>query len=270
MLREDLRGIREGGNKYFKLKYNLKHARENGYRSVLSFGGVHSNHIAALAEAGKRAGISTIGIIRGEEQVFTPTLIAAQENGMFLEFISRSDYRLKDEPGFLNALQLKYPGSFIIPEGGSNMLGVEGCKEIVNDITVDFDIICLPVATGATAAGVLKALDRSQQLIGFQVMKAEGLGMKNILKYASPANAEQLRVYEDFHFNGYAKVNDQLIGFKKDFEKEFNIPLDFVYTSKMMFGLFELLKSGQLIDKRIVVIHTGGLQGNQGFEKLLN
>lgn len=263
MLREDLRGLHEGGNKYFKLKYNLENAITEGYGTVLSFGGAFSNHIAALAAAGKRTGLQTIGVIRGDRDTVSPTLIRAREDGMKIHLVSRADYRKKDSPEFLEEMRELFGDFYLIPEGGSNELGVKGCTEIIKDIPVDFDMVCVPAGTGATAAGLLLSLPAGKQVLAFQVLKAEGLIRRNIEKIIhEPALLEHLVVNEDYHFNGYAKTSHLLLSFIRNFYAVHHIALDHVYTGKMMFGLMDLMDKKLIRDKKIIAIHTGGIQGS--------
>lgn len=265
MLREDLRGLQEGGNKYFKLKYNLEEARRCGYSQVLSFGGAYSNHIAALAAAGHRLGIKTIGVIRGHEGTITTTLQKATENGMQLHFMSREDYRKKESPEIEQMLKEAFGDFYMIPEGGSNELGIKGCTEIIQDIPVDFDIICVPAGTGATAAGVLMSLPAGRSVIAFQVLKAKGVIRKNIEKIIhTDGLLSHLDVKEEYHFNGYAKKNAELMEFISRFYEDHKIALDHVYTGKMMYGIMDLVRKGELRGKRVIAIHTGGMQGVKG------
>jgi 1-aminocyclopropane-1-carboxylate deaminase len=262
LLREDLRGEEEGGNKFFKLKYNLEMARASGFQTILSFGGVYSNHIAALAAAGKREGLKTVGVIRGEEQTETSTIRRARENGMVIHYLSREAYRRKDSPEFIEELKVLFGEFYLIPEGASNALGVDGCREIVNDITIDFDMICVPSGTGATAAGIVLSLKNFQELYAFQVLKAAGMIKRNINGFLEGKDfSSGFTVIEDYHFGGYARSTEELNGFIKKFYQYHEVKLDHVYTGKMMFGILDLMKRGLITSKTIVAVHTGGIQG---------
>ncbi len=263
VLRLDLNHPYISGNKLFKLKYNLEEAKKQGKDTLVTFGGAFSNHIVATASAGKEYGFKTIGIIRGEaNKELNPTLKFALDCGMGLIFVSREEYRKKNIPSSLNC--------FVIPEGGSNELGIEGCKEITENIPIDFDVVCCPCGTGATLTGIILSLKNQQIAIGFQVLKGENYIKNEVNSWLEKFNIPKKRnfyIEESYHFGGYAKVNPELKQFIERFEKENNIPLDYVYTSKMMFGIYDMMERGGFEKgKTIVAIHTGGLQGNAGFK----
>ncbi len=253
------------GNKYRKLKYNSIEAQQQKQSRLLTFGGAFSNHITAVAAVGKACGFKTIGIIRGEELQYkageNPTLTYAQECGMKLKFISRSEYRHKTDPLFLKALEVEFGKFYLLPEGGTNDLAIKGCEEILTKEDKKFDVICCPTATGGTLAGLINSTADCQYVLGFSVLKGDFL-KDDICKFVNKRNWEVLTRY---HFGGYAKVNSELIGFINNFKKRTNIPLDPVYTGKMMYGVMELIKEGYFKkDIKILVIHTGGLQGIAG------
>jgi 1-aminocyclopropane-1-carboxylate deaminase len=270
MLRIDLMHPTIGGNKLFKLKYNLEEAKKQNKKIILTFGGAFSNHIAATAAAGKEVGYKTIGIIRGEAyRELNPTLKFAVDNGMQLHFVSREDYRKKNSAEFLALLNLRFGNFYLIPEGGSNALGVIGCKEITQLVNIDYDHVCCACGTGATMAGITLSLKKDQQAVGFQVLKADGYIKQEVEKWVQHFNQSSLNnwtIKEDHHFGGYAKTNSELINFVTRFEKNNNIPLDYIYTGKMMFGIYDLIRKGFFKKgETIIAIHTGGLQGNAGF-----
>jgi 1-aminocyclopropane-1-carboxylate deaminase len=257
------------GNKFRKLKYNLEAAIREGFEGVLTFGGAFSNHIAATAAAGKLLDISTVGIIRGEELDkdidLNPTLSYAKASGMDLEFISRAAYRNKNEVSFLKSLNIKYPNFYIIPEGGTNARAVRGCSEILTEKDRDFDVICCAVGTGGTISGLINSSLPHQKIIGFPALKGAFLN-EDIRKFAQHSNWE---LCPDYSFGGYAKVNQELIQFINQFKIDFGIPLDPVYTAKMMFGIDDLVKKGFFSrSTKILAIHTGGLQGISGMNDL--
>ncbi|MBA3705083.1 MAG: 1-aminocyclopropane-1-carboxylate deaminase/D-cysteine desulfhydrase [Bacteroidetes bacterium] len=273
LLRTDLMHTAIGGNKLFKLKYNLEEAEKQTKKTIITFGGAFSNHIAATAAAGKEYGFETIGIIRGEKYPeLNPTLKFAVECGMQLQYISRIDYQNKNTKEYLNSLNLQFDSFYLIPEGGSNDLGILGCKEITQYINFDFNYVCCACGTGASMAGIVLSLKKNQQALGFQSLKGKGYIKKEVgnwlqhFNYQGPAN---WNINEDYHFGGYAKTNSELIDFINRLEKDNNIPLDPVYTGKMMFGIYDLIQNGFFKKgENIVAIHTGGLQGNAGFEYL--
>ncbi|WP_411687740.1 1-aminocyclopropane-1-carboxylate deaminase/D-cysteine desulfhydrase [Acinetobacter indicus] len=249
------------GNKFFKLKYNLLAARQQGFEKVLTFGGAYSNHIAATAFAAHKFGFQSLGMIRGEElaqRPFNPTLATAQQFGMQLEFISRNAYRQKDQPNFLQRLQQQYPDFYLIPEGGTNALAVQGCREILTAEDAQFDLICCAVGTGGTFAGLIEASQQHQQLLGFSALKGDFLTHE----VAQLTTKRNWRILDNYCCGGYAKTTPELIQFIQTFEQRYNIPLEQVYTGKMLRGIFDLIDQDKIgPDQKILLIHTGGLQG---------
>ena len=269
--REDLLHAEVSGNKFRKLKYNFLQAKKENYTRILTFGGAHSNHITATAVAGKIAGFYTIGIIRGEElldseEKWSPTLKYAASCGMKFEFISREAYRNKDSEGFQEELKSKFPEAFIIPEGGTNALAIKGCEEILSEEDKKFNVICASVGTGGTLAGLINSSEITQKIIGFSSLKSAHL--KN--EVSDMVNRKNWEINVDYHFGGYAKVNAELINFMNDFSKKYGINLDPVYTGKLLFGIFDLIKQGYFpYNSKILAIHTGGLQGIEGMNRFL-
>lgn len=270
MLREDEIHPQVSGNKFRKLKYNLKEAKSLGYKQVLSFGGAYSNHVAALAAACDQLDMNCVGVIRGDELAnFTedklranPTLNFALDYNMQLKFVSREAYRSKEKPEFLADLRKEFGDFFLVPEGGTNELAVKGCQEILNDETQEFDVICVSVGTGGTMAGLVEASQKHQHVIGFAALNSDYL-THEVSRMTSKDN---WKINYDFHFGGYAKVNDTLVDFINVFSKNFGIHLDPIYTGKMMFGISELIKCDFFPkNTRILAVHTGGLQGIEGF-----
>lgn len=260
VLRTDLNHPDISGNKLFKLKYNLLEARKRGYNSLLTFGGAYSNHIAATAAAGKEHNFKTIGIIRGEK-VENPTLSLAEKNGMELHFVSRDLYRDKEA---LYAFAKTLGDHFIIPEGGANEMGVKGCMEIISSVEVPFDTVCCACGTGTTLSGIILSIKPEQKALGFQVLKAENYIEKEVGRWLEYFNniSSNWKVSEEYHFGGYAKQDSVLQDFILDFEQKQGIPLDAVYTGKMMFGIYDLIKKGCFPHgEKLVAVHSGGLQG---------
>jgi 1-aminocyclopropane-1-carboxylate deaminase len=253
------------GNKYRKLKYNILTARHEKYKVLLTFGGAFSNHIAAVAAAGREFGFKTIGVIRGEELADkvdeNPTLSFAKSMGMTFMFISRSDYRKKRAADFLEHLKTKAGDFYLIPEGGTNDLAVKGCAEILTEEDKAFDYICCPVGTGGTISGLINSSYPHQKVLGFPALKENFLD-KEIKAFVNKDNWDLVR---DYHFGGYAKINTALIEFINKFKDSYKVPLDPVYTGKMLFGVTDMLNKGVLPkDAKILAIHTGGLQGIEG------
>ncbi|HTA61045.1 MAG TPA: pyridoxal-phosphate dependent enzyme [Bacteroidia bacterium] len=270
LLRLDAIDLYAGGNKLFKLKYNLEEAQKQGFKKILTFGGSWSNHLAAAASVNNNP-LPIIAVVRGEEpKIYSDTLNYCKEKGVELHFVSRSDYRSKTESSFIEALKNKFGDFYLLPEGGSNALAVKGCKEIIDYISIDFDYICTPVGSGGTLAGIATGLKSHQQAIGFSALKGADYLTDEVNKLIGNPESQnpKFSIIGDYHFGGYAKTTAELLSFKTDFENQFNIPLDYVYTSKMMYGIFDKIQKGSFKEgSTIVAIHTGGLQGNKGFEK---
>ena len=272
--REDLVHPHIQGNKYRKLKYNLAFAKANSVKTLVTFGGAYSNHIAATAIAGKLEGLSTVGIIRGEELGVSldktlsqnPTLAKAVDYGMQLEFVSRTAYREKDTDGFRKKLNTKYSNALILPEGGTNAFAIKGCAEILDAQGHSFDFVCCPVGTGGTLAGIIKSSQKNQMVIGFPALKGNFLTTE-IEKWTQKTN---WKLIHDYHFGGYAKTNNALIAFINAFSKTHKIQLDPIYTGKMIYGILDLITKDYFPAKsRILAIHTGGIQGIAGMNMKL-
>jgi 1-aminocyclopropane-1-carboxylate deaminase len=268
--REDLLHPYVSGNKFRKLKYNLVQAKRENKQTLLTFGGAFSNHILAVAAAGKAQGFKTIGIIRGEELkdkiAENPTLKKAQDLGMVFEFVDREIFREKSSPKFIQQLAEKFEYFYLIPEGGTNDLAVKGCEEILTATDEEFDYICCAVGTGGTISGLINCSKYSQQVLGFPALKGD-LFREDICKFVSKSNWDLIA---DYHFGGYAKVSEELILFINDFYQKHKVPLDPIYTGKMLFGVMDLINKNYFPENsKILVIHTGGLQGIAGMNNLL-
>ncbi len=280
--RDDLIHEHISGNKWRKLKYNLREAAEQNHHTLLTFGGAYSNHIAATAFAAQKSGLSSIGVIRGEDDTTNPTLKFAREHGMELHFVSRKDYRELTNVGaygdtpLLDKLEEKFGRFFLVPEGGANGLGVRGCAEILPEIDEDFDVVCCAAGTGTTLAGLalslpVRAYGRTP-LFGFPALKGgeflndevERLMEESRLRLPSTVNSQLITNY---HFGGYAKMKPELLAFINGFQERTGIPLDPIYTGKMMLGIYDLIRNGRFEKgTTVLAIHTGGLQGWQGMK----
>ena len=263
--REDLIHSFVSGNKFRKLKYNLLEAKTQNKDTLLTFGGAFSNHIAAVAYAGKDKGFKTIGIIRGDELrdkiSENPTLQFAENCGMQFEFVSREEYRLKGENHFLEKLKMKFGDFYLIPEGGTNELAIKGCEEILTENDADFDFICCAIGTGGTISGIINSVLDHQKVLGFPSLKGDFL-QDEIRNFVENQNWELITGY---HFGGYGKVSEELIAFINQFYAETKIPLDPIYTGKMVFGVIDLISENYFpANSKILLIHTGGIQGIQG------
>lgn len=249
------------GNKFFKLKYNFLEAKRQGYQHILSFGGAYSNHIAATAFAAQQFGFKSVGVIRGEEladRPLNPTLATAQQFGMQLHFVSRDEYRRKQRPEYLAELARHFPEHYVIPEGGTNALAIRGCQEILKENDAKFDVICCAVGTGGTITGLIKASHTHQKVLGFSALKGSFLE-DEIAQLTKKTN---WNILDDYCCGGYAKTSAALMQFIRDFEAEFSIPLEQIYTAKMLMGIFDLIEKNYFpAGSKLLVIHTGGLQG---------
>jgi len=268
--RDDLLHPIISGNKFRKLKYNLQEAKQLGCSKLLTFGGAFSNHIVAVAGAGNEFGFETIGIIRGEELATkideNPSLQLAQSLGMKLHFVSRSEYQNKESEVFLAHLETQFDSFYLLPEGGTNPLAIQGCKEIIGEEEKAFTHICCAVGTGGTISGIIEGAYEHQKIIGFSALKGDFL-YDVIRKFVTKTNWE---LETKYHFGGYGKVSDALISFMNDFYKQTQIPLDPIYTGKMVFGVLEKIKNKEFpSNAKILLIHSGGLQGIKGMNQKL-
>lgn len=270
MLRLDVVHPVVSGNKWYKLKHNLQHALEEGYKSVLTFGGAYSNHLVAAAAAAKQYRLRSIGIVRGTyaQKSITPTLQDCVAYGMELQFVSREEYAMKEEGDYLLQLSQQFDLPYIIPEGGANEYGRIGCEEITSFINDKYTHICLAVGTGTSFCGVANALPADTNVYGYAPMKG-GDYLNEIIDIYLDKRLNK-RIYADWHFGGFGKWTDELIGFMNEFYRTNEIPLDMVYTGKMMAGIQQQLQQQVFpADARILCIHTGGLQGNASIQQSL-
>jgi len=264
--RDDLTHPHISGNKWRKLKYNLLNAEACGADILISFGGAYSNHLYALAAAGKHYRLQTAGIVRGAEldADSSATLRFCKNQGMQLHFVSREEYREKDAGATVQRLMNFYKSGILLPEGGTNHMALPGVSEMVDECLGQMDgppdYLVVPAGTGGTAAGILSS---GQHVMAFSVLKGGGFLYDEILRML-PKNVHpgKLDLQTGYHFGGYARYTPELSDFIHDFERRFRIPIEHVYTGKMLFGLYDLIKRGYFArGSTLCVIHTGGLQG---------
>jgi 1-aminocyclopropane-1-carboxylate deaminase len=276
--REDLNHPFLSGNKWHKLKYNLAAAREDGFDAILTFGGAYSNNVYAVAAAGKLFDFKSIGLIRGYECLpLNPTLSFAVDSGMKLYYIDKESYRKRNSSSFLKSLNDEYGNVYIVPEGGTNKLGVKGAGDILLNVTENYDYVCCACGTGGTLAGLITALDGKTEALGFSVLKGGDFlkdDVKKLVYESSGKSYKNWNINLDYHFGGYAKINLQLIQFINRFEIINNIKLEPIYTGKLFYGIYKLIRTEYFKKgNTILAIHTGGLQGLAGMkskmEKLL-
>lgn len=276
MKREELNHPTVQGNKLHKLKLNIEEATRQQKGTLLTFGGAYSNHIAATAAAAKQVGFKSIGFIRGEELAlspdkWSPTLKLAQKNGMMLHFISRTDYREKNRPDTLKKLQLEFPEAYIIPEGGSNILAVQGFESLMNDIEMqcpDWTHLYTAVGTGGSLAGLVSfaKLNSNRSILGVATLKNADYLIPHIeqwiIQVAGHKPVNQWQLLTQYHMGGYAKTTAELLQQMPNFESAFGINLDPIYTAKMVMAFYNQLQKSLLKPgSKIVLLHTGGLQG---------
>jgi 1-aminocyclopropane-1-carboxylate deaminase len=261
ILRLDLPDPVSGGNKIFKLKYNLVEMRKQGFEKLLTFGGAFSNHIAAVATAGKKNGFGTVGIIRGDEltEISNPVLDYASSCGMKLVFISREDYRKRNEKEFQGQLLEQYGPAYLLPEGGSNEFAVKGCMEILSEATDFYDEIFCPVGTGATLAGIIVGAKKHQLITGIAVLNGKEYLEKEVEKFLSgeTVNAEW-QIVHDFTGGGYGKSSPGLKDFEADMKNKYDLPLDEIYSAKTLYAISQMKKTNLLRGENPLFIHTGG------------
>lgn len=252
------------GNKWFKLRYYLDEAKNLHKKTIVTFGGAWSNHILATAAACKIHNLKCIGIIRGEEAAnLSSTLILAKNAGMQLLFISREDYSLKKIPAELNSHEY-----YFINEGGYGMLGAEGAATILDYChKKNYTHICCATGTGTMLAGIIKGAALDQNIIGISVLK-NNTSLEDAVKALLHDRENTFQIFHNYHFGGYAKHNPELIAFMNNFYQQTNIPSDFVYTGKLFFAITHLIQINFFPPGcRLLLIHSGGLQGNQSLSK---
>ncbi|MBD3635873.1 MAG: 1-aminocyclopropane-1-carboxylate deaminase/D-cysteine desulfhydrase [Crocinitomicaceae bacterium] len=275
--RDDLIDPVISGNKWRKLKFNIEKFKAGRYDKLLTFGGAYSNHISATARAGKELGVKTIGIVRGDELKAdaNDTLRQASADGMELIFTKREEYALRDEKYYHEELRRRHGNIWIVPEGGSNYYGVLGCQEILKEVDIPFTHVITACGTGTTATGLL--LSSSSEVIGVSALKGGDFLTENIKNHLMTLSLPESHISDvmgrfvlqtGYHFGGYAKYNKELLEFIETFEDQYKIPLDQVYTGKMMYALLDLIEQNYFPENsKIIALHTGGLQGKKGLKK---
>ena len=267
--RDDLTHPEIMGNKWRKLKYNLKEIALRKNTAILTMGGAFSNHIAATAAAARLNNLKSLAIIRGDElnKTSNETLKVASENGMEFVFVDRETYRMyREDP---QELMNKYPDHYFLSEGGTNEFAIKGCEEIIDEIHIEFDVIVTPIGTGGTFGGILGAVNSSQLVIGISALKGKFIHreMENLIEKFE-IDAKKYRIEDGFHFGGYGKTTDELIDFINWFKEYFKIQLDPIYTGKSFFGVWNMIKSDKFEENlKIVLLHTGGTQSISAFNR---
>lgn len=274
--RDDLAHPDLPGNKARKLKHNLAAARRQGHRTLLTFGGAYSNHIAAVAAAGRLFNFQTVGLIRGDVPApgtaLNPTLARATADGMALHYLDRATYRRRAEPEFLAEVLAEYGPAYVLPEGGTNALALPGCAELAAEIReqVAFDTLAVAVGTGGTLAGLLTGLAGAEQAVGVAALRNGGFLRAEVDALTRAAIGQvhaNYSVHTNYHFGGYAKYSAPLLDFIAQFRQRHGVLLDPIYTSKLLFGVLDLIAQGYFAPgSTVVAIHTGGQQAWAGWE----
>ncbi|TKB47872.1 1-aminocyclopropane-1-carboxylate deaminase/D-cysteine desulfhydrase [Thalassotalea mangrovi] len=267
--RDDLIHPIISGNKWRKLTANIENCIALGQNQVVSFGGAYSNHIHALAFAGKQFGIKTTGIIRGESRYASNyTLRWAEHWGMQLRFVNRNTYRLREDPVFLSDLQRQFPLARIIPEGGSNKLALRGVGQLIDELDkqLSFDYLLCPVGSGGTLAGLIQGSDNRHQILGISVLKQQDYlhaQVEHLLD--NPQRYRNWQILNQYHCGGYGKFQPSHLQKMCDLQQQLSLPIEPVYSGKMLLAFWEMMQQHQFAPgSRIVLLHTGGLQGLGG------
>lgn len=259
------------GNKYFKLKNNLAAAKQEHKKTLLTFGGAFSNHLYAVALAGHEQGFTTIGLVRGEEDLHNPTLNAVKELGMEIHFISRLAYQHKNTLEILTSLRSGNSEMYVIPEGGSNSRAVDGARDILTGIENNYSGIFCAVGTGGTLAGIISTPGLSSAVTGISTLKGNDTLTASVKELAGDQIISDWHIDFNYHFGGYAQYDSHLMRFIEKIHVEYGLLTDPIYTSRVLYAVFDQIDK-KMIDpqEKILVIHTGGLQGWKGWNYRFN
>lgn len=254
------------GNKWFKLRYYIEEAINQSCSTIASFGGPYSNHLVALAYAAKENNVKSIGYVRAtKEDAITPSLQEAQAYGMQLEFIGRTNFQeIKNDLLKTNQHRsIDNNSIYFIDEGGYGEVGAKGAATILNEHCKHYTTIIAAVGTGTMLAGLINAAEAHQEIIGIPVLKNENT-IEGEIKSLLINKENPFSLLHCFHQGGYAKTNPALFDFMNQLWTLEKIPTDIVYTGKLLFAVDSLLKENYFKEgSKILVIHSGGLQGNR-------
>lgn len=255
------------GNKLFKLHYFLKEAKALLQDTIVTFGGAYSNHLAATAFACNTLQMKSVAVVRGERPAWlSHTLQQCTNEGMHLKFVSRQQFAAKDDNAFIESLKEEFGNCMIIPEGGFAPAGARGAALIMDLIgDNDYTHICTASGTATTTAGLLLAAKPGQIIISLPVLKGMTDNKKRIKELTgNKDDFENLLILDGYHFGGYAKNTAGLFQFMNDCWLKYKLPLDFVYTAKMLYGIIDNIEKDKFErGSKILCLHTGGLQGNK-------
>jgi len=281
--RDDLLHPEIQGSKGRKLAALLSDIKQSYPGGLVTFGGAFSNHLHAVAVAGRIFGIPTFGVLRGEHvDLQNPTLRFCQENGMTLRPLAKAQYdACKAQEGA--PLRNEFPQCYFLPEGGNTPQALEACAAIPKEISTQLSqehpelssqmlYLCTPAGTGCTAAGIVAglAIPKSQVMVfpvsSHRFDSASVMGLLAKTNLGDPKLKSRFSIIHDYTFGGFAKLHPPVIEFVHEFLEQTNILLDPIYTSKMLFGVFNMLAKGDFApNSTVVALHTGGLQGWEGF-----
>ncbi|MCY1489232.1 1-aminocyclopropane-1-carboxylate deaminase [compost metagenome] len=278
LLRLDLVDDQVSGNKWFKLAPYLRQAADLGLHGLISLGGAHSNHLHALAAAGARFGFESVGLLRGHAQE-TPTVCDLRDFGMRLHWLGYAGYRERHSPGFWEPWRERYPQLLPVDEGGGGLPGALGCAGLVGQIREqlgqvgwdDYEQLWVAVGSGTTLAGLVIGEDGRREVVGALAVPP-GHGVERQLPRLLQAAGKMDAGYRliDASRGGFARLDAPLARFIADFEAECGVPLEPLYTGKLLLALQDEAKAGRLpAGFRIVAVHSGGLQGRRALQKRL-
>jgi 1-aminocyclopropane-1-carboxylate deaminase len=259
-----------GGNKYFKLKYHVKYSQDNGFKNIISFGGPFSNHLFALAGLGKELGFQTFGLVRGYPHYLdNPTLTFCKNQGMKLIVVEPKSFDEKAQRDILiKEIENEYGHAHVVADGGSDELGIKGAEEILTSESKKYNTICCAIGTAGTISGIIRSSTSEQKVLGFSALKGGEYLDQLIANYTSnyPIN---YKILHNYHFGGFAKQSAELEYFRTRFEDVNSIKIDPIYQVKMILGLRDLIKKDYFsVGDKILIIHSGGLQAEKGFNYL--
>jgi 1-aminocyclopropane-1-carboxylate deaminase len=272
--RDDLIHPELPGNKWRKLAPNLRVATARndrttpGSRTLLTFGGAYSNHLRATAAAGRLLGLATVGVVRGDElahRALNPSLALCEASGMRLLFLDRASYRRKTEPSVLDAVLadagLERDSVYVLPEGGSNALGAQGCAALGHELRGAADVVAVACGTGGTLAGLAAGLGRDQRALGFPVLRGGFVGpaTRELQRVAFGGPVGRWSLDDRFHFGGFGRVPAALDAFAEEFEERHGLAVERLYVAKMLYGLTTLAAEGAFPPgTRVAAVITGG------------
>jgi 1-aminocyclopropane-1-carboxylate deaminase len=263
--RDDLIHSLISGNKNRKLKYNLIDAVSNQCEGIVTYGGAYSNHLLATASAGHELGIPVIGKVRGEElNVHSNDVLSKCHSlGMDLRFLSRSTFT--EEKHQSGVIEFEGKSYWVIPEGGANAQGIEGCTEIVSESDQSYDYYLVAQGPCTPSLGLLLSIPESAKLIVVPVLKGFDVlqEMRALLNDDAlfDLHVSKLIIWDEYHHGGYAKTSQELMSFVDDFHRINDFRIEPVYTGKVFYALNNEISVGNPIfaGKRVLVVHTGGV-----------